>query len=86
MSEAYVRIGQRGQVVIPAPIRHDLKLETGTRLKVTTRGKTISLGVVEEDPYDAFMKALKASKLDEEAWKEIEEGRKDCEYRDALLH
>lgn len=77
MSEAHVRIGQRGQVVIPATIRRQLDLHTGTRLKVTTMGKTISLGVVEEDPYEAFLEALKASQLDEDAWEEIQRWRNE---------
>ncbi len=75
MSEAYVRMGQRGTVVIPALTRRELNLEVGTRFKIRTKGKEIRMMAVEEDPYDAFLRALKSSEFGDEAWEQIQRER-----------
>jgi len=49
MVEAFVKLGPRGQILLPPEIRHTLQWKLGSRLKMIQRGKELKLEAVESE-------------------------------------
>ena len=76
--EKYVKIGERGQIVIPKEIREKEHLEPEDRLKIININNEIILKI-EKQENQAELRALellKKAKLTEKDWQEILRMRK----------
>jgi AbrB family looped-hinge helix DNA binding protein len=73
-----VKVGEKGQIVIPKKMREDLKIEKGTRLIITEEGSkiTIKKAALEED--QLWMLA------GEETLKKTWDNKHDERWNDAL--
>jgi AbrB family looped-hinge helix DNA binding protein len=77
--EKYVKIGERGQIVIPKEIREKENLQPEDRLKVMDLDGEIIIKV-EKQKRQAELRALellKKAKLTENDWQEIRQMRKE---------
>ena len=77
--EKYVKIGERGQIVIPKEIRDKENLQPEDRLKVIDLDGEIIIKV-EKQERQAELRALellKKAKLTEKDWQEIKRMRKE---------
>lgn len=73
----YVKIGERGQIVIPKEIREKEKLAPNQIVKVVNFGGqiVIRLPTFEGSPEDLILKSLRRTKLTNEDWEEIKRER-----------
>lgn len=77
--EKYVKIGERGQIVIPKEIREKEHLETEDRLKIISiKGEIILKAEKQERRAELrALELLKKAKLTERDWQEIRRMRKE---------
>jgi len=75
--EKYVKLGERGQVVIPKEIRDAMHLRKTQRIKMINIGSEIVMRPLKEEkePEDTVLEILKKVKLTEKDWKEIQRER-----------
>ncbi len=75
--EKYVKLGERGQVVIPKEIRDAMHLRKTQRIKMTNIGNEIVMRPLreEKEPEDRVLELLKKVKLTEKDWEEIQRER-----------
>lgn len=75
--EKYVKLGERGQVVIPKEIRDAMHLRKTQRIKMTNIGNEIVMRPLKEEkePEDRVLELLKKVKLTEKDWEEIQRER-----------
>ncbi|MBI2575209.1 AbrB/MazE/SpoVT family DNA-binding domain-containing protein [Candidatus Woesearchaeota archaeon] len=75
----YVRIGERGQIVIPKEIREKEKLVPNQMVKIVYLGGEIAIRTSTQggSPEDNILKILQRVKLTEEDWKELHRDREE---------
>ncbi|MDP7264893.1 MAG: AbrB/MazE/SpoVT family DNA-binding domain-containing protein [Candidatus Thermoplasmatota archaeon] len=75
MEEAVVKIGERGQMVIPASMRKREGFLPNTYVRVIELEGKLLLAKVEFDPIDELIEAVKKLDLSDIDWAEIERER-----------
>lgn len=75
----YVKIGERGQIVIPKEIREKEKLVPNQMVKIVYLGGEIAIRTSTPggSPEDNILKILQRVKLTEEDWKELHRDREE---------
>ena len=79
ITEKYVKIGERGQVVIPKIMRDILHLKNSQTLRIKNIGNELVMRPLDEEknPEDIALLALTKAKLTEKDWEEIQGDRKE---------
>ena len=77
--EKYVKIGERGQIVIPKEIRDKENLQPEDRLKLINSDGEIIIKVEKQERHAELraLELLKRAKLTEKDWQEIKRMRKE---------
>ena len=77
--EKYVKIGERGQIVIPKEIRDKENLQPEDRLKLINLDGEIIIKVEKQERHAELraLELLKRAKLTEKDWQEIKRMRKE---------
>jgi AbrB family looped-hinge helix DNA binding protein len=66
MSQRQVSISSKGQLVIPAELREEMKLSAGTKLSIRREGNTLVLRPVTADFIDSLMGSTKGAGAERE--------------------
>ena len=75
-SNKIVKVGERGQIVIPKSIRKMEKIKPKDMLKVSDIGGTITIRKIErKSPEEHFFEFIENAGLTMDDWKEIENER-----------
>ncbi len=79
-----VKMGERGQIVIPKEIREKEKLVPNQILRIIhTEGEmTIRMPSLNGTPEDRILNALRKAKLNKKDWEEIQKDRQDKHRED----
>jgi len=79
ITEKYVKIGERGQVVIPKVMRDMLHLKHSQTLRIKNIGNELVMRSLSEEknPEDVALIALTKAKLTEKDWEEIQRDREE---------
>lgn len=75
MIEEIVKVGARGQIVIPSKIRRKEKIMPNTYVRVLNIEGKIVIDKVKLTPANKLIKSLAALKLTEKDWQEIQKER-----------
>ncbi len=75
----YVKMGERGQIVIPKEIREKENLLPNQALKIvyTAGSITIRVSSISETPEEKIERALKSVGLTRKDWEDIQKDRKE---------
>lgn len=78
---AAVQVSAKGQIVIPARIRKELKIKPKSRLEVIRDGDQIIAYPLPDDPIEACFGAIKFGKTASEIMKEVREEERRLEKK-----
>jgi len=70
--EEIVKVGERGQIVIPAKIRKKEKIYSNSYVRVIDVDGRIVIDKVESKPIEKIIESLASLGLTEEEWKQIQ--------------
>lgn len=73
--EEIVKVGERGQIVIPSKIRKKEKIDSNSYVRVIDVDGRIVIDKVEAKPIEKIIESLVSLGLTESDWKEIQKDR-----------